>query len=104
MPMLAEVAVKFYKLKIKSMSIKNTVMIRNGNENARPVIVYVSHLNTNFDLWVTPELNSGVVSLAKEDDLLPFNYKQYQQMLWQWEIDNLVNVKKRYEELLAEWL
>ena len=86
------------------MSIKNKVMIRKGNENARPVIVYVSHLNTNFDLWVTPELNSAVVSLAKEEDLLPFNYKQYQQMLWQWEIDNIPNIKKRYEELLSEWL
>ena len=79
-------------------------MIRKGNENSCPVIVYVSHMNTNFDLWVTPELNSGVVSFATENDLLPFNYKEYQRMLWQWEIDNLVNVKKRYEELLAEWM
>ncbi len=85
------------------MSIKGKIMIRRGNENGEPVIVFVSHLNTNFGCWVTPVLNSDITHLTDEKDLIDFDYKIFQRMLYQWHIDEIPNLKNRYQELLKEW-
>jgi len=85
------------------MSIKGKVMIRVGSEYGEPEIVYVSHLNTDLDLWVTPKINSGIVNLSKENQLIEFDWAVFNKMYYQWKIDNLPNIKKRMEELLAEW-
>ena len=88
---------------LRCMNIKGKIMIRKGNENGEPCIVYVSHLNTNFDCWVTPQLNSGIVHLSKEEQLIEFNWKLFNRMYYEWKIEQLPKQKERFKELLSEW-
>lgn len=85
------------------MSIKGKVMIRIGNEWNEPCVVYVSHLNIPYNKWVTAQINTGYVHLSEESDLIEFNFKLFNQMLYTWKIDSLPNERKRLEELLSEW-
>lgn len=85
------------------MSIKGQIKIRKGNENHAPVIVLVSHKNS-WDAWVCEILNTTeTVFTIDENDLIDFNYKLFQQMYWDWKIENQDKIKKRAIEMRKEW-
>jgi len=85
------------------MSIKGKIMIRKGNENHHPCIVYVSHKN-RFCCWVSHELNTGNIHLSNSSkDFIPFNFKLFNQMDYQWEIDHCDIKKQKMIENLKEW-
>ena len=86
------------------MSIKGKIMISKGNENKCPQVVYVSHWSENFECWKTPVLNSGELGFNKPEDLLPFDYKTFQQLFFKWEIEEAERLKKIAEQNLSEWL
>jgi hypothetical protein len=50
-----------------------------------------------------PQINTGYIHLSAESDLLEFNWKLFNQMLYTWRIDVLAKQKERLEELLNEW-
>ena len=83
--------------------LKGTIKIRKGDSSEPPMIVYVSHTNS-FGFWVTPKLNTGETHFSKSNQLVDFSYPKFQQMYYQWKIDNLKIQEKRFKELLAEWV
>lgn len=84
------------------MSIKGKIMIRKGGEGQEPCIVYVSHLNS-FGYWSTPMLNTGVILNSTDKDLIPFNFRQFKQMYYHWQIDQCDIRKKNMIRNLKEW-
>lgn len=84
------------------MEYKGKIMIRKGNVNHSPHVVYVSHKNS-FDYWVCEVVNTEDSVFSKNEDLIEFNYKLYMQMLYKWKIQNVNRSKIRFKELLAEW-
>lgn len=88
---------------MNNASIENTVMIRKGNEYTAPIVVYVSIYEEELEVWRTYTINSDYAHPAKEEDLLPFDFKLFQRMYYQWHIDKLPELKNRYEELMSEY-
>lgn len=85
------------------MSIKGKIMIRKGNEHQAPAVVFVSHWNPTYEWWVTPELNTPSLLFSKEEDLIPFNYKESQRMYYQWKIANQEKLTERLKVCLSEY-
>jgi hypothetical protein len=82
--------------------MKNQIKIRLGNESQEPMIVYVSHWASRFELWACEKLNTGEIVFSKESNLIDFNYLQYKRMYYEWKIANQDIVKARFIESLNE--
>ena len=83
--------------------MKGQIKIKLGNETQEPMVVYVSHWNTNFGYWVCESLNTGSTFLSKESQLIDFNYREFKRMFYEWKIKNQDVVKARFVELINEW-
>lgn len=84
-------------------SIKGQIKIRKGNVYKAPVVVFVSHINS-LGAWVCEILNTAeTVFTTDEKDLIDFNYKLFQQMYWDWKIENQDKIKQRAIEIRKEW-
>lgn len=76
---------------------KGTIAIRLGNENQKPLVVYVGGLNS-FGFLVCRELNSTSIVFSEPDgdDLVDFDMKLLEKLSKEWRIENL---KKQLAEL-----
>lgn len=83
--------------------MKGKIKIRLGNENQEPMVVYVSHWNTNFEWWVCEKLNTGETVFSNNDELIEFNYKKFKIMFYEWKVKQQDVIKKRYLEELNKW-
>lgn len=82
--------------------LKGAIKIRKGTDSEPPMVVYVSHINS-FGFWVCEKLNTGESHFSKSSQLIDFTYVKFQQMYYQWQIDNLKIKEKRFRELLSDW-
>lgn len=83
--------------------MKGKIKIRLGNDSQEPMVVYVSHWNTNFEYWVCEKLNTGDTVFSRETQLIDFNYKEFKRMFYEWKIKQQDVIKSRFIELLNEW-
>ena len=83
-------------------SLQGKIMIRKGNENQKPCVVYVSHFNTNIELWITRVINTGDTYMSSESTLIDFDYYLFERMEYEWELEQLPKTKKRIQNLLKE--
>ena len=82
--------------------MKGKIKIRLGNESQEPMVVYVAGWNPNIFCWVCHKLNTGDIVFTKENSLIDFNYKKFQQLFYQWKIENQDIVKARYVQMLND--
>lgn len=78
------------------------IMIRKGNENQKPYVVYISGKN-QLGALVCEIVNTGeTVFTTNIKDLIEFDFKEYRKMLYSWHIDNAEKIKANYLKLLME--
>jgi hypothetical protein len=85
------------------MSKKGKIMIRVGNENQEPMVVYVSHTNS-FGLWVCDKMNTGDTLFSDDKNLVEFQYIKFKKMYYQWKIEHTERIKENFLKLLSELL
>ncbi len=78
------------------------IMIRKGNENQKPYVVYVSGKN-KLGSFVCEIVNTGETVFTNYiNDLIEFDHKEYKKMLYNWHIENAEKTKTNYLKLLME--
>ena len=52
-------------------------MIRKGNQNEEPMVVFIQCWSESAQSWLCDVLNKRDIVLSKEDCLLEFDYKKF---------------------------
>lgn len=82
--------------------MKGQIKIRLGNESQEPCIVYIKGKNTNFNFWSCEILNTGDTVFSTDEQLIDFDYKEFNRIYYTWKIEQQDRIKENYKKLLKE--